>query len=168
MSSDEFYDRGIKDAQLVQIMAEVHLDYLLKRGTGFSYLDNVADWKDVLSGGEKQRMNFARILFHKPRFVVLDEATNAISADMEDHLFNILKKYRFNFITISQRPALIEYHDLLLEILEEGGSWRLQTLGTDEAITSIDNEIDSLEKKLANVSQWELEREKLKTVLSVV
>ena len=129
----------------------------------------MADWKDVLSGGEKQRMNFARIMFHKPRFVVLDEGTNAISADMEDYLFNLLKRYRFNFISISQRPSLIKYHDLLLEITDTtAGSWQLQALGTAEAITSIDHEIDELSKKMANVAKWELEREELQGKLAII
>lgn len=169
LSSDDFFDRGFKDKHLVQILKEVHLEYLLKRDKGWSYLDAVADWKDLLSGGEKQRMNFARIMFHKPRFVVLDEATNAISADMEDYLFNLLKRYRFNFISISQRPSLIKYHDLLLEITDQStGSWQLQALGTDEAITSIDHEIDELSQKLANVHEWELEREQLRGKLAVI
>lgn len=169
MSSDEFFDRGLKDKMLVQILNDVKLEYLLKRDRGWSYLDAAADWKDVLSGGEKQRMNFARIMFHKPRFVVLDEATNAISIDMEDYLFNLLKRYRFNFISISQRPSLIKYHDLLLEVSEDKeGSWNLQTLGTEEAITSIDNEIEELEKKLENVKKWELERQELQNKLAII
>ncbi|CCD24940.1 ATP-binding cassette long-chain fatty acid transporter PXA1 NDAI_0E01240 [Naumovozyma dairenensis CBS 421] len=169
MSSDEFFDRGLKDSLLIQILKEVNLKYLMKRSKGLTYLDTVADWKDLLSGGEKQRINFARILFHKPRFIVLDEATNAISQDMEDYLFNILKKYRFNFITISQRPSLIKYHDLLLEISDHNdGTWQIQTLGTDEAITSIDHEIESLEKKLKNVNHWETERRELQKSLSVI
>lgn len=168
MSSDDFFDSGFKDKLLVRILAEVHLDYLLKRDKGWRYLDHIADWKDLLSGGEKQRINFARIMFHKPRFVVLDEATNAISVDMEDYLFNMLKRYRFNFISISQRPSLIKYHDLLLEITDKDGNWQLQTLGTDEAITSIDLEIEQLETKLKNVNQWNVDREELQQKLSVV
>lgn len=167
MSTDEFFDRGHKDKDLVQALQEVKLEYLLKRDRGWKYLDAVADWKDVLSGGERQRMNFARIMFHRPRFVVLDEATNAISADMEDYLFNMLKRYRFNFITISQRPSLIKYHDFLLEI-SAGDSWQLQTLGSDEAITSIDLEIEELGKKLAQVKTWETQREGLQTRLANV
>ncbi|GAV50068.1 hypothetical protein ZYGR_0S02020 [Zygosaccharomyces rouxii] len=166
MSSDEFFDRGLKDKNLARILKEVHLDYLLDREIGCSYMDAVADWKDVLSGGEKQRMNFARILFHRPRFVVLDEATNAISVDMEDYLFNLLKRYRFNFITISQRPSLIKYHDMLLEV-DSSGSWQLQALGTVEAITSIDHELDNLKGKLADVVKLEEERKALRQKLEV-
>ncbi|SCW03373.1 LAFE_0G08988g1_1 [Lachancea fermentati] len=165
MATDQFFDRGHRDKELVQVLQEVRLDYLLKRDKGWKYLDSLADWKDVLSGGEKQRMNFARIMFHKPRFVVLDEATNAISGDMEDYLFNLLKRYRFNFITISQRPSLIKYHDYALEI-GPNDSWRLQTLGTDEAITSIEKQIETLEQKLKNVQKWEEERSTLMTKLA--
>lgn len=169
MSSDEFFDRGLKDRILVQILKEVKLDYLLRRYTGWSYMDAVADWRDLLSGGEKQRMNFARILFHKPRFVVLDEATNAISVDMEDHLFQLLTKYKFNFITISQRPALIKYHDMLLEIGVQGdGTWQLQALGTAEAIMTIDNEIDNLKHRLADVDKLQEQRIALKRKLQVI
>ena len=149
------------------IRDRVKLEYLLKRDKGWRYLDAVAEWKDVLSGGERQRMNFARIMFHKPKFVVLDEATNAISADMEDYLFNMLKRYRFNFITISQRPSLIKYHDLALEIGADE-SWRLQDLGTDEAITSIEKEIETLEEKLRNVEIWEAQRSALTKKLAHV
>ncbi len=169
MSSDEFFDRGFRDKELVQILVEVKLDYLLKRGVGLTYLDAIADWKDLLSGGEKQRVNFARIMFHKPLYVVLDEATNAISVDMEDYLFNLLKRYRFNFISISQRPALIKYHEMLLEIGENrDGKWQLQAVGTDEAITSIDNEIEELERKLERVKDWEDERKKLREKLEII
>ncbi|SCU79854.1 LAFA_0B06040g1_1 [Lachancea sp. 'fantastica'] len=167
MSADTFFDAGHKDKELVHILGEVKLDYLLKRGTGWQYLDMVAEWKDVLSGGERQRMNFARIMFHKPRFVVLDEATNAISSDMEDYLFNLLKRYRFNFITISQRPSLIKYHDLALDITGDE-TWRLQDLGTDEAITSIDKEIETLQEKLENVNLWEKERTALSRKLAYI
>ncbi|SCU95601.1 LAME_0F12728g1_1 [Lachancea meyersii CBS 8951] len=167
MSADTFFDMGHRDKELVHILGEVKLDYLLKRGKGWQYLDAVAEWKDVLSGGERQRMNFARIMFHKPRFVVLDESTNAISAEMEDYLFNLLKRYRFNFITISQRPSLIKYHDLALEIAGDE-TWRLQDLGTDEAITSIEKEIETLQEKLENVNVWEDERAALTRKLAHV
>ena len=108
----------------------------------------------MLSGGEKQRINFARIIFHKPRFIILEEATNAISVDMEDYLFNRVKKYRFNSISILQRHLSFKYHDLLLEeVYRNEGTWELKTLGADEAITSIDNKIKVLEKKLLKVKR---------------
>jgi ATP-binding cassette subfamily D (ALD) long-chain fatty acid import protein len=51
--------RGRTDAELVDILEHVHLAYLPSREGGW---ETRKEWKDVLSGGEKQRMGMARLL----------------------------------------------------------------------------------------------------------
>ncbi len=46
-------------------------------------LDDLRDWGKDLSPGQKQKLAFARLFYHRPAFVVLDECTNGISPDVE-------------------------------------------------------------------------------------
>lgn len=65
------------------ILDDARLGYLPDREGGW---DTKKEWKDVLSGGEKQRMAIARLLYHEPQFAVIDEGTSAVSSDVEGHL----------------------------------------------------------------------------------
>lgn len=147
----DMIDMGYNDDYLYHILREVKLEYLLKREGNFNV---VKDWKDVLSGGEKQRMSLARVLFKKPKLVILDESTNAVSTDVEDYLFEMLRDKKITFITLSQRPLLMKYHDVVLEI-QEGSKWKFYDLASEEKLRSIDNEIKDIKEQLAQVGQWE-------------
>jgi ABC-type uncharacterized transport system fused permease/ATPase subunit len=65
----------------------------LKRANLLSLLDRF-DWQDrslplhqLLSGGEKQRLGFARLFFHRPRFAVIDEGTAALDSENEERMY---------------------------------------------------------------------------------
>lgn len=89
---DNEYDmRGKRKTEedLKQVLEEARLGYLPDREGGW---DTRKEWKDVLSGGEKQRMGFARLLYHEPRYAVIDEGTSAVSSDVEGLLYETCKE----------------------------------------------------------------------------
>src|SRR6202008_108844 len=74
-------------------------------------LDEDAPWDQTLSGGEKQRLAFARILLHKPDIVVLDEATAALDPKSQIKLMRLITDQRnMTVLSIGHRPELEEFH----------------------------------------------------------
>jgi putative ATP-binding cassette transporter len=82
-------------------------------------------WEQTLSGGEKQRLAFARLLVHKPDIAVLDEATSALDTASQEKLMNLIRERlpEMTIISVGHRPELEEFHErkLVLE-LDKGGA----------------------------------------------
>jgi vitamin B12/bleomycin/antimicrobial peptide transport system ATP-binding/permease protein len=74
-------------------------------------LDEKGPWDQTLSGGEKQRLAFARILLHNPDIVVLDEATAALDPKSQDRLMELLlDRPHMTLLSVAHRPELEAFH----------------------------------------------------------
>jgi len=149
----QFMASGQTDEDLMRILQVVHLAYLPDREGGWT---TRKEWKDVLSGGEKQRMGMARLFYHQPKFAILDECTSAVSTDVEGLMYQHAKDVGITLITISHRPSLAKYHNRLLTLRGDAtGGWDESRVGTEEQSMGIEREIASLEARLAEVPTWE-------------
>jgi len=74
-----------------------------------------------ISGGQRQRIGLARLCYNPKQFIIIDEGTNAIDAELEvkiiKNLFDELKSHTFVIISHSPKVA-----DLCNKIIKIGGS----------------------------------------------
>jgi putative ATP-binding cassette transporter len=87
-------------------------------------LDRDERWDRSLSLGQQQRVAFARILLHKPRWVFMDEATSALDDDNQASMLSLFEHELAgaSVLSIGHRPGLEEFHTRTLHIrkTEEG------------------------------------------------
>jgi len=125
----DFKRKGKTDKDLLKIMKWSHLQNLECNGI-IPTLDTVLDWDVALSPGQKQRMAFARLLYHHPTYAVLDECTNGIAPDVEKDLYHRLSKLGISVFSISHKTELKEIHDYEIHFNgDEEGSYEYKKLG---------------------------------------
>ncbi len=76
-------------------------------------LERAENWAQVLSGGEQQRLAFARALLNRPDWLFLDEATAALPEDAQDALYRLLKDRLRDttLVSVGHREGLAAHHD---------------------------------------------------------
>ncbi|KND91345.1 Peroxisomal long-chain fatty acid import protein 2 [Tolypocladium ophioglossoides CBS 100239] len=152
---------------LRRILDEAKLGYLPDREGGW---DTRKEWKDVLSGGEKQRMGFARLLYHEPQYAIIDEGTSAVSSDVEGLLYETCKEKGITLITITTRASLKKYHtfNLMLGMGEQGDAWEFERIGTEREKMQVEKELQELRERLAQVDEWKKRRDEIEQELASV
>jgi putative ATP-binding cassette transporter len=106
---------GHTDTELRQALVDSRLPHLLDR------LDEQANWSLELSGGEQQRIGFARVFLYRPDWLFLDEATSALDEDTEQALYALVRN-RFpgiTLISIAHREAVAKFHRRRLTLRPE-------------------------------------------------
>ena len=102
-------------------LKHVGLEHLVDR------IEEEAPWDQTLSGGEKQRLAFARILLHEPDIIVLDEATSALDPDSQDKLMKLLTEElkATTIVSVGHRPELEQFHDRKITLERRRGGAKL-------------------------------------------
>ncbi|NYZ11496.1 ABC transporter ATP-binding protein/permease [Azospirillum sp. RWY-5-1] len=86
-------------------------------------LDEQDHWGQRLSGGEQQRIAFARVLLHRPAWLFMDEATSACDPETEARLYGLLRERLpgTTVVSIGHRTSLTAFHDRLLTVRRDAG-----------------------------------------------
>ncbi|MGC1925782.1 MAG: ABC transporter ATP-binding protein/permease [Pseudolabrys sp.] len=89
--------------------------------------DEEAPWDQTLSGGEKQRLAFARLFLHNPDIVVLDEATSALDAKSQDKMMELLIKElpSATLVSVAHRAELEDFHSRKIVLARRKGGAKL-------------------------------------------
>lgn len=104
---------AIDDAQAGEALAAVGLAHLADA------LPREENWAQVLSGGEQQRVAFARALLNRPDWLFLDEATASLPEADQNRLYALLRERlpQTTLVSIGHRESLAQFHARKLEWL---------------------------------------------------
>ncbi len=111
-------------------------------------LDTQAAWYDRLSGGEKQRIAFCRVLLKKPKWLFMDESTSALDAKHEQKIYQLLRNElkETTFISITHNASVNAFHDRIL-FLKKDAEGQVTILESQHSLN--DGEINLTQKDMA-------------------
>ncbi|KAG7092762.1 hypothetical protein E1B28_009086 [Marasmius oreades] len=149
--------RDITDNDLLNVLAVVQMEGVVEREGGW---DVAKEWRDALSGGDQQKIAWARLFYHNPRYAVLDEATSLVPPDMEGRMMEHATKLGITLLTVSHRPSLWKYHHMILHYDGQGG-YVFTKLDAEKRL-AIQQEKQALESKLLEVPKMRARLEELR------
>lgn len=130
-SNIKMWDNTIQDYEMILAArdAQIHEDIMQREG-GYSYkiLENGKDF----SGGQRQRMEIARVLAQDPTIIIMDEATSALDAKTEYDVVNAIRDRGISCIVVAHRLSTIRDCDEII-VLDQG---RVAERGTHEELYS--------------------------------
>ena len=133
----DYYDEYNAESTLLKIIDGMHID------------DSLLNLKlTSLSGGQKSKIAFARLLYSKPEVLLLDEPTNHLDIDTKDYIINYLKTYPGLILVIS--------HDI--DFLNEVTT---KTLYVDKLKKNVEMYNGNYEKYLKIKNERDLAKERL-------
>ena len=149
----EYYDEYNAESSLLKIISGMNIE------------DSLLDLKiKNISGGQKSKVAFARLLYSNPEIMLLDEPTNHLDLDTKDYIIDYLKNYHGIILVISHDIEFLNevtkktlYVDKIKHNVEMYN-------GNYEKYIKIKNERDLAKKRLQD--RQIKEEEKLKNIIA--
>ncbi|MBO4331171.1 MAG: NHLP family bacteriocin export ABC transporter peptidase/permease/ATPase subunit [Oscillospiraceae bacterium] len=112
------WDDSIEDFEVIMAArdAQIHEDIMRREG-GYQY--KITEGGKDFSGGQRQRMEIARVLAQDPTVIIMDEATSALDAKTEYDVVRSIKDRGISCVVIAHRLSTIRDCDEII-VMDRG------------------------------------------------
>ena len=114
----KMWDESIDDSKVVQAARDVQLHHdIMQRPLGYQH--KIAEGGKDFSGGQRQRLEIARVLAQDPTIIILDEATSALDSRTEYEVVKAIRNRGITCVVIAHRLSTIRSADEII-VMDKG------------------------------------------------